>query len=80
MTQDVILNVQSNEVLAINLRRALSRLEQKILSSTPDIRLQKSRRERVKTFAVGLVFLILSVWRTYVHNALVFVALCIYGC
>ncbi len=44
----------SREELAINLRRALSRLERKILASPPDARLKHSSYERAKTSAVSM--------------------------
>ena len=45
---------QSNEVLAIDLSRVLTRLEQKILSSPLDPRLRHSNYERAKTSAVSM--------------------------
>ncbi len=42
-----------NETLAIELGRALSRLEQKILACPPNSRLQHSSYERTKTAAVS---------------------------
>lgn len=45
---------QSNEILTINLSRALSRLERKILSSPSNSSLRHSSYERAKTSAVSI--------------------------
>lgn len=54
MTHAISFDPQSNEVLTINLSRALSRLERKILSSPLDPRLRHSSYERAKTSAVSM--------------------------
>lgn len=46
---------QSNEFLSIDLSRALTRLERKILSSPLDPRLRHSSYERAKTSAVSTI-------------------------
>lgn len=53
MARTLSLSTKSNEILAIDLSRALSRLEQKILSSPPNPRLQHSSHERTKTSTVS---------------------------
>ncbi len=56
MDRPISYSPQSREELAINLRRALSRLERKILASPPDARLKHSSYERAKTSAVSMNF------------------------